>query len=124
MLDWYVRPRCQPFYQAGLGSCIRAQLILGDSEHQNQHDHDSLTGQFADKRSMEERRHDHDKLVAQRHEEERLKKKGKEWKEEQKRLAAEKEEEEAAAVKNQLLQADLGPTPSRPGTVGTLAFLG
>ena len=71
----------------------------------------------SDKRSMEERRRDHDKLVARRREEERLLKKEKERKQEQKRLAEEKAEEEAQVVKNQLLSANLGPTPSRPGTL-------
>lgn len=66
---------------------------------------------------MEERRHDHDKQAAQRREEERLLKKEKERKQEQKRLAEEKAEAEAQVVKNQLLQANLGPTPSRPGTL-------
>lgn len=64
---------------------------------------------------MEERRRDHDKLVVQRREEERLLKKEKERKQEQKRMAEKKAAEEAEVVKNQLLQADLGPTPSRPG---------
>ena len=66
---------------------------------------------------MEERRRDHDKQAAQRREEERLLKKEKERKQEQKRLAEEKAEEEAQVVKNQLLQANLGPTPSRPGAL-------
>ena len=70
-----------------------------------------------DKRSMDQRRRDHDKLGAQRREEERLLRKEKDRKHEQKRLAEEKAEEEAEVVKNQLLQAVLGPTPSRPGTL-------
>ena len=75
-----------------------------------------LTTACADNRSMEQRRHDHDKLAVQRKEAERLKKKEKQWKEEQKRLAEKQAEEEAGAVRSQLMQANLGPTPSRPGT--------
>ena len=74
-----------------------------------------LTAACADNRSMEQKRHDHDKLAAQRKEAERLKKKEKKRKEEQKCLAEKQAEEEAGAVRAQLLQANLGPTPSRPG---------
>ena len=70
----------------------------------------------ADNRSMLQRRHEHDNQDAQRKEDQRLKKKEKQWKEEQRRLAEKQAEVEAGAVRQQLLQANLGPTPSRPGT--------
>lgn len=65
---------------------------------------------------MLQRRHDHDNLEVQRRENERLKKREKQWKEDQKHLAQQQAEVEASAANNQLLQAHLGPTPSRPGT--------
>lgn len=65
---------------------------------------------------MLQRRHDHDNLEVQRRENERLKKREKKWKEDQKHLAEQQAEVEASAANNQLLQAHLGPTPSRPGT--------
>lgn len=72
---------------------------------------------------MLQRRHDHDNLAVKRREDERMKKKEKQWKEDQKHLAEQQAAEEASAVNHQLLQAHLGPTPSRPGTNVTLYLL-
>ncbi|KAL3147601.1 hypothetical protein ABBQ38_014653 [Trebouxia sp. C0009 RCD-2024] len=100
----------------------RMQVALGGHDDSGQAAFDPSQYIFdkvpsrGDNRSMLQRRHDHDNLEVQRRENERLKKREKQWKEDQKHLAQQQAEVEASAANNQLLQAHLGPTPSRPGT--------
>ncbi|KAA6417542.1 MAG: hypothetical protein FRX49_12475 [Trebouxia sp. A1-2] len=65
-----------------------------------------------DKRSKEQRKADAKKLAVQRKEDEKLKEKERKWQEEQRRLKVLKAEEEAEEVRQKLLRAQLGPTPT------------
>ncbi len=69
----------------------------------------------ADKRSKEQKKADAKKLAAQRKEDERLKEKERKWQEEQRRLKVLKADEEAEEVRQKLLRAQLGPTPTTAG---------
>ncbi|KAL0033536.1 hypothetical protein WJX79_002484 [Trebouxia sp. C0005] len=68
-----------------------------------------------DKRSKEQRKADAKKLAVQRKEDEKLKEKERKWQEEQRRLKVLKAEEEAEEVRQKLLRAQLGPTPTTAG---------
>lgn len=69
----------------------------------------------ADKRSKEQKKADAKKLAVQRKEDERLKEKERKWQEEQRRLKVLKAEEESEEVRQKLLRAQLGPTPTTAG---------
>ncbi len=69
----------------------------------------------ADKRSKEQKKADAKKLAVQRKEDERLKEKERKWQEEHRRLKLLKAEEEAEEVRQKLLRAQLGPTPTTAG---------
>lgn len=75
---------------------------------------------IADNRSKEQKKQDAKKLAVQRKEDERLKEKEKKWKAEQRRLAGIKAEEEAQEVRQKLLRAQLGPTPTTAGALAQL----
>ena len=72
-------------------------------------------GWGADKRSKEQKKADAKNLAAQRKEDERLKEKERKWQQEQRRLKVLKAEEEAEEVRQKLLRAQLGPTPTTAG---------
>ena len=69
----------------------------------------------ADKRSKEQKKEATRDLAQQRKEEKRLKEKQRAWKKQQLQEKEHKADEEAAEVRNKLLAANLGPTPSTAG---------
>ncbi|KAL0047228.1 hypothetical protein WJX82_010183 [Trebouxia sp. C0006] len=103
------------------GDLLKMQVALGGHDNAGAAAFESSQYTFGyvpsqpDKRSKEQKKADAKKLAVQRKEDERLKEKERKWQVEQRRLKVLKAEEEAEEVRQKLLRAQLGPTPTTAG---------